>query len=136
MEATGGEAGTTVIVDRLLKMFRPVFVFLKSESVENLAIKNVVTAQALSRPDVSFRIIHKGRLLFFWSAVSSYLKRAEMILSEPLHHHILEKFSLSVEVILAPPHRTSKSSKKMWFFVNGRSVDDKILLWGGDVGSS
>ena len=127
VEATGGEAGTTVIVDRLFENVPARLRFLKSESVENLAIKNVVTAQALSRPEVSFRIIQKGRLLSFWPAVSSYLKRAEMILSEPLHHHIREKSPWSVEVILAPPHRTAKSSKKMWFFVNGRSVEDKIL---------
>ena len=124
LEVTGGESGTTVTVDRLFENVPARLRFLKSESVENLAIKNVITAQALSHPEVSFRIIHKGRLLFFWPAVSSYLKRAEMILSGPLHHHIRKG---SVEVILAPPHRTAKSSKKMWFFVNGRSVDDKIL---------
>ena len=127
VEATGGEAGTTVIVDRLFENVPARLRFLKSEAVENLAIKNVITAQALSHPEVSFRVIHKGRLLFFWPAVSSYLKRAEMILSGPLHHHICEKSPWSVEVILAPPNRTAKSSKKMWFFVNGRSVDDKIL---------
>ncbi|MDE0152198.1 MAG: DNA mismatch repair endonuclease MutL [Bdellovibrionales bacterium] len=127
VETTGGEAGTTVVVDRLFENVPARLRFLKSESVENLAIKNVITAQALSRPEVSFRVIHKGRLLFFWPAVSSYLKRAEMILSKPLHHHVYTKAPWSVELILAPPNRTAKSSKKMWFFVNGRSVEDKIL---------
>jgi len=127
VEATGGETGTTVVVDRLFENVPARLRFLKSESVENLAIKNVITAQALSHPKISFRVIHKGRLLFFWPAVSSYLKRAEMILSGPLHHHICTKAPWSVELILAPPNRTAKSSKKMWFFVNGRAVEDKIL---------
>lgn len=127
VETTGGEVGTTVVVDRLFENVPARLRFLKSESVENLAIKNVITAQALSRPEVSFRVIHKGRLLFFWPAVSSYLKRAEMILSKPLHHHVYTRAPWSVELILAPPNRTAKSSKKMWFFVNGRSVEDKIL---------
>ena len=127
VEATGGEIGTTVVVDRLFENVPARLRFLKSESVENLAIKNVITAQALSHPEVSFRVIHKGRLLFFWPTVSSHLKRAEMILSKPLHHHVCTKSPWSVELILAPPNRTAKSSKKMWFFVNGRSVEDKIL---------
>ncbi len=127
VEATGGETGTTVIVDHLFENVPARLRFLKSESVENLAIKNVIIAQALAHPEVSFRVIHKERLLFFWPVVSSYLKRAEMILSAPLHHHICTKSPWSVELILAPPNRTAKSSKKMWFFVNGRVVDDKIL---------
>ena len=127
VEATGGEIGTTVVVDRLFENVPARLRFLKSESVENLAIKNVITAQALSHPEVSFRVIHKGRLLSFWPAVSSYLKRAEIILSKPLHHHVCTKSPWSVELILSPPNRTAKSSKKMWFFVNGRSVEDRIL---------
>ncbi len=127
VEAVGGEKGTRVIVDRLFENVPARLRFLKSEAVENLAVKNVVTSQALAHPEVSFRVIHKERLLFFWPAVSSYLERAEMILSGPLHHHVCKKSSWSVEIILAPPNRTARSSKKMWFFVNGRPVEDKIL---------
>jgi len=127
VEATGGEEGTTVVVDHLFENVPARLRFLKSESVENLAIKNVITAQALSHPEVSFRVIHKGRLLSFWPIASSYFKRAEIILSKPLHHHIYNKSPWSVELVLAPPNRAAKSSKKMWFFVNGRSVEDKIL---------
>ncbi len=127
VEAVGGTVGTTITVNDLFKNVPARLRFLKSENVEAQAIKNVITAQALSHPQVSFRVIHKNKLLFFWSACSSYMKRAEMILSAPLHDHTYKNDSWSVRVILSPPNKTVSSSKKIWFFVNGRSVQNKIL---------
>ena len=128
LEKLSGTQGTTVIVDRVFQNVSARLRFLKSESVETLAVKNVIVSQALSRPDVSFRVIHKGRLLSYWPRVSSARQRAETILSiSPLYHHVHKEGEYSVEAVLSAPNNTARTSKKMWFFVNGRAVEDKTL---------
>ena len=127
VSAVGGAAGTTVTVDQLFRNTPARLRFLKSEAVETLAIKNVIISQALSHPNVSFRVTYKGRLLFFWPAASSYQERAEAVLSQKLYHSKYSEGPWAVEVLLSPPNKTMKSSKKMLFFVNSRSVEDKIL---------
>ena len=127
IKAVGGAVGTTVEVNNLFQNVPARLRFLKSEKAEIQAIKNVITAQALSHSQVSFRAVYKDKLLFFWPACTSDMKRAEMIVSSPLYTQTYQKDSWSVRVILSPPNKTASSSKKMWFFVNGRSVQDKIL---------
>ena len=128
VETVSGVQGTTVIVDRLFQNVPVRLKFLKSESVETLAVKQVILSQALSHPHISFRVIHKNRLLFFWPACSGYLERAEMVLNmKPLYHIKSTENQWVQELILSPPHKTEKTSKKMKFFVNGRCIEDKVL---------
>ena len=129
IEKVSGSLGTTVTVDLLFQNVPARLRFLKSEAVEALAIKNIIIAQALARHDVQFRVITKGRMIFYWPQCGSRLKRAEMILGEkPLYQHKGgERGFCEVEVVLSAPNKTARSSKKMWFFVNGRVVEDKIL---------
>ena len=128
LEKLNSTQGTTVIVDRIFQNVSARLRFLKSESVETLAVKNVIVSQALSRPDVGFRVIHKGRLLSYWPKADSAVKRAEMVLSmSPLYCHVHTDADYSVEAVLSAPNSTARTSKKMWFFVNGRAVEDKTL---------
>ena len=128
METVSGVQGTTVVVDRLFQNVPVRLKFLKSESFETLAVKQVILSQALSHPHVSFRVIHKNRLLFYWPACAGYLERAEMVLNmKPLYHIKNIENQWVQELILSPPHKTEKTSKKMKFFVNGRCIEDKVL---------
>ena len=128
IEAVGGVQGTTITVDRLFQNVPARLKFLKSQAVETMAVKNVILSQALARPDVSFKVLHKGRMLFHWRAEESFKKRAESALQlQKLYTDKSETNGIAVEVVLSPPNQTAKSSKKMWFFVNRRPVEDKVL---------
>ena len=127
IEAVHGSLGTTVVVDKLFQNVPARLSFLKSESHETSLVNKVITAQALAHPKVTFRVIYKNKLLFFWQACDSYHQRAEMILSKPLYSKKFEEHSWVQEVILSPPNKTEKTSKKIRLFVNGRSIEDKAL---------
>ena len=127
VEAINGSQGTSVVVNQLFQNVPARLHFLKSESYEASCINKVITAQALSHPEVTFRVIYKNKLVFFWQACNSYHQRAEMILGKPLYSKKVTENQWTQEVILSAPNKTEKTSKKIKLFVNGRSIEDKTL---------
>ena len=75
----GGTEGTTVIVRSLFENMPARFKFLKSEGAENSSIKNTLKALALSQPHISFRVLQKSRLLFYWPRQKNLLERTQQV---------------------------------------------------------
>ena len=122
------EKGTTVIVKKLFQHTPVRLKFLKSESAETFAIKNTLKAMALSRPEVEFRVLHKNKLLFYWPKTSNLQKRAEQILSLQNPFYTKTQYQdVNVEAVLCAPNETVSNRKHIWFFVEGRWVEDSTL---------
>jgi DNA mismatch repair protein MutL len=64
VESTGCQDGTTIIVKNLFYNTPARLKFLKNESREAAIISDTVLRLALSKPDISFKLINNGKLLF------------------------------------------------------------------------
>ena len=128
VEQAGSEKGTTVIVQNLFQHIPARLKFLKSPASETTAIKNIVKAMALVHPMVEFRVRHKNKLLFYWPGVPNLQKRAEQILGLKNTFYTKTKYrDIHVEACLSPPNETASHRRQMWFFVEGRYVEDTCL---------
>ena len=123
--------GSTVIVRSLFENTPARFKFLKSEGVENSAIKNTLKALALSHPHIHFRILQNGKLVFYWPAQTQLTDRAYQVLNcKELYSTTAEKGAYKIQAVLSPPHITLKNKKNNWFFVQNRWVESRVIQAG------
>ncbi|MDE0118895.1 MAG: DNA mismatch repair endonuclease MutL [Bdellovibrionales bacterium] len=128
VESIGSEKGTTIIVKNLFQNTPARLKFLKSESAETTVIKNTLKAMALPRPHVEFRVLYKNKLLFYWPGSKNLQKRAEEILSLENTFYTKTKYQdINLEAVLCAPNNTVSNRRQMWFFVEGRWVEDATL---------
>ena len=128
IQQAGSEKGTTVVVQNLFQHTPARLKFLKSEAGETTAIKNIVKAMALSHPQVEFRVRHKNKLLFYWPGVANLQKRAEQIIKLKNNFYTKTKYKdVYIEACLSAPNETASNRRQMWFFVQGRFVEDLTL---------
>jgi DNA mismatch repair protein MutL len=127
--------GTTVEVRELFFNVPARRKFVKSPATELGHIARLVERLALSRFDVSFRLRHQTRLMLDAPAVSgadAELTRVAQVLgaefaSEALTvHHAAGPVMLSGWVAL--PTRSRAQPDQQFWFVNGRSVRDRLLM--------
>ena len=127
-EKSGGSKGTTVIVRSLFENVPARFKFLKSEGAENSAIKNTLKALALAQPAITFRILQKSRLLFYWPKQKQLLDRSLQVLGQKdLYWTEETRGAYKIKAVIGAPHNTLKNKKTNWFFVNGRWVDSPVI---------
>ena len=128
IKETGRERGTSVIVQSLFENTPARLKFLKSQAGETFAVKNVLKAQALSKPKVTFKLLHRGQLSLYFPKQQNFMARAKEILKvDELYHAEAERGGMTFEGVFAPPHRTCKTGKEIWLFANDRHVEDRIL---------
>ena len=128
LETIGGIPGTTVIVKSLFENVPARLKFLKSPAAEGAAIKTAIKAMSLSRPDVSFRILQGGRLLFYWPAAKSLAERARQILGEKELYWTEGRLgAYRMEAVIAAPNKTFRNRKSVWLFICGRYVESRVM---------
>ncbi|MCB0341782.1 MAG: DNA mismatch repair endonuclease MutL [Bdellovibrionales bacterium] len=128
VESIGGEPGTTILVEDLFANVPARLKFLKSEAAESTQIKNVLRAMALAHPQVTFRVRHKNKLLFFWPAMSTHLQRAKQILEvDELFWGEGECNGIKTKAAMSSPNRTVKNSRQIWLFAQNRWIQDRSL---------
>lgn len=128
IQKTGAEEGTSVIVQSLFENVPARFKFLKSSGSENTAIKNTLKALALCHNEISFRILHKGKLLFYWPNQKDLLERSRQIFGrEDLYFTEKEKGAYRIQAVVASPHETLKHRRNNWLFVCNRWVEDRVI---------
>ncbi len=125
--AVSAKPGTEVRVRDLFANVPARLAFMKSESVEHTQIKNVLKAFALAREDVSIRARSKGELLFHWPKGVSFTERATQVLQTRFYQGQGELGSVRVEALVSSPQDTQAVNRNMWFFVQGRWVQDRSL---------
>ena len=120
--------GSTVIVRSLFENTPARFKFLKSDGVENSAIKNTLKALALSHPEIHFKILQKGKMIFYWPPQADLTKRAYQVLSaSELYFTKEQRGAYKIQAVLSPPHITLKNKKNNWFFVQNRWVESRVI---------
>ncbi len=127
---TSGAIGTTVDVQELYYNTPARRKFLKTDQTEYGHAADVVRRLALARPDVTFSLIHNGKTIDHWPAVSMEKRSAQIMGAE------FAQARLSIEHSAGPlrlhgfaglPTASKTRADAQFFYVNGRFVRDKLL---------
>lgn len=128
VEPTGGNKGTTVLVEDLFANVPARLKFMKSEAAESTQIKSVLRALALVNVGVEFRVRTKGKLEFVWPKASGFLERArQMKIAEKLYENQFEYEGFKAHVLFASPHEVAGNARQILIFVQKRWVQDRGL---------
>jgi len=130
-------AGTRVEMRRLFAATPARLKFLKSEATEAKRCQDALMRMSLARPDVAFSLTLGGREVFrlpggqdlrarlshFWPpSVASELVEVSRSHSHP------DAADMTVSGLAGLPSRAQNRPDRMLFYVNGRPVQDKILM--------
>ena len=132
-------AGTTIEIQDLFYSTPARLKFLRSDRAETQAIFDVVKRQALSNPHVKFHLQDTTKFqtkvfldLSEETSTSKYFNRIKKVLGTNFSENCVElnyqKDSYSVSGFTSLPTSSSGRSANQFFFVNGRSVNDKLLV--------
>ncbi|HSB96691.1 MAG TPA: DNA mismatch repair endonuclease MutL [Spongiibacteraceae bacterium] len=134
LEPAAHPRGTTVEVRDLFFNTPARRKFLRTEKTEFSHIEEIVKRLALSRFDVGFQLRHNGRSVYPLRAASSELERERRVAAlcggEFLEHlvHIDSRVGdLHLWGWVALPTFSRSQADLQYFYVNGRSVRDKLV---------
>lgn len=134
VQPTAAPVGTTVTVQDLFFNTPARKKFLKSERAEFMQIDQLVKRVMLSRPEVSFKLTHNGRIVRQLPVASSELlkeKRLAQLLSQPFVEQSLKVAFTAKDIELTGwvglPTFNRRQGDMQYLFVNGRIVRDRLL---------
>ena len=126
--------GTTVEVRELFFNTPARRRFLRTERTEYLRIEEVVRRLALSHPEVSIRLRHNDRQTQELRAATNPLATERRLAAicgqaflEQARHLAMEHRELRLHGWIALPTFSRRQADLQYFFVNGRSVRDKLV---------
>lgn len=126
---TGCSAGTTVIVEELFANVPARRKFLKKDTAETAAIVTVVERVALSRPDISFRLICNGEMKLRTEGNGDLSGAIYSVLGRSFHSRTIgvdyENAGLRVSGFIGMPDTARANRNGEIFFINGRLVRSK-----------
>lgn len=127
LAAVSAPEGTEVRVADLFENVPARLKFLKSEAAEHGQIKNTLKALALANENVTFSVRLKNELIYHWPA-EDFESRAKAVLGqEKLFHASAEHHGVRVDAMFSSPQDTMNVNRNMWFFVQGRWIQDRSL---------
>ncbi len=126
--------GTTVEVRDLFFNTPARRKFLRTEKTEYNRIEEVVRRLALSRFDVTFNLRHNGRAIHNWRAAQTQAEQERRVAQvcgpsfmENALHLDIERSGLRLWGWVALPAFSRSQADLQHFFVNGRSIRDKLV---------
>jgi DNA mismatch repair protein MutL len=129
----GASQGTMISVDHLFFNTPARRKFLKTVTTEMGHIADVVSCQALSRPDVHFRLTHNGKEILNWPVVQTPILRVGHVLGSDLESSLypidFQNDILTLSGWTSDPSVTRGTSQKIHLFVNGRLIHDRGLQY-------
>jgi len=127
----GAPPGTMVSVRQLFFNTPARRKFLKTVNTEMGHIAEVVSATALARSRVGFKLFHDGKLLKDWPSVADGADRVSDVLGKDLRNSLYPVSAKSepaaVSGWIGSPLNSRSTSRGIYLFVNGRWVKDRIL---------
>ncbi len=102
--------------------------FLRSARTELGHIEELVRCFALAFPEVGFRLVHDGAELLRASPGEDRRARLKTLYGPEFSGRLLLAPAAGLEAYLGPPTETRPNARDLHFFVNGRSIRDRILL--------
>jgi len=128
----GCPPGTEVLIRDLFYNTPARLKYLKTASTEIAHISKVVTTQALSHPQVSFKLVHNGMTIFNSPSTPTPYQAVIDVYGKDLAKDLLElEFthpSLDIKGFIGKPSISRASRAHQTFFVNSRPVRSKILF--------
>jgi len=135
-EPVARQVGTTVRVRELFFNTPARKKFLKTERSEYLQIDQLLKRLMLSRPEVSFKLIHNGKITRQVHAAQDALSlehRYKQLLSEPFMAQSIQVDIQAQDIQLSGmaclPTFNRSQTDMQFLFVNGRIVRDKLLSY-------
>lgn len=133
-EKTGCPDGTTFIVTDLFYNTPARLKFLKSDSAESSQIIDFMSMIALAFPEIRFRFINNGNIVFsttgkgdLLSAILSVYRLSEYKELVPVDY---SQGDNTVTGYISKPSLSRPSRKNQVFFVNGRVVSSRVIEKG------
>lgn len=133
VEEVGAPPGTRIEVADLFFNTPARRKFLKRASTEATHLIEAVTRLALARPEIAFRLINNGRLVFSAPAVRRDVReRMAIALGAEAAEHLLpldlKRGHVRVHGQITSPDHTLSTTRGVYTFVNGRFVRDRGLI--------
>ncbi|QHI73732.1 DNA mismatch repair endonuclease MutL [Aminipila terrae] len=129
--ATGCPDGTTIIVSDLFYNTPARLKFMKTDATESTLIIDFISKIALAYAAIKIRLINNGTILFSTNGkgdkYSNIITVYSKSFSEGLIHISSESESMSLEGYISRPDFSKTNRKQQIFFVNGRSISNRIM---------
>jgi DNA mismatch repair protein MutL len=127
----GAPRGTMVTVKQLFFNMPARRKFLKAISTEMSHIADIVASIAMAHSRVQFRLSHNDKIVKDWPATSLPFDRvAEVLgsdLKKDLHPIELRDGGIGVSGWIVSPRVSRRTSRGVYFYVNGRFVRDRVI---------
>ncbi|MCM8813339.1 MAG: DNA mismatch repair endonuclease MutL [Candidatus Omnitrophica bacterium] len=124
--------GTTVCVENLFFNTPARLKFLKSSATELLQISRVVTELALAFPQTALQLTHGREQFFAVDRTQGLPERIRILLGEELWQQMmpleLDLPPLTIRGYISRPAAAATVRKNQYLFVNGRPVQDRLLM--------
>lgn len=128
----GAPKGTTIIVRELFYNTPARMKFLKKDASEGAAVESVITAVALSHPEISFQLIREGKVTLHTPGDNKKESCVYSVLGRDMANSMLktegENGAVKVNGFVTKPIAARGNRALQYFFVNGRFVKSKMLM--------
>ena len=128
----GAPKGTSIIVRELFYNTPARMKFLKKDASEGSAVEAVVTAVALSHPEISFQLIREGKVTLHTPGDGKKDSCVYSVLGRDMANSMLkaegENGVVKVNGFITKPIASRGNRALQYFFVNGRYVKSKMLM--------
>lgn len=132
VEDAGCPKGTTIIVRELFYNTPARMKFLKKDASEGAAVESIITAIALSHPNISFQLIREGKTTLHTPGDGKEESCVYSVLGRDMANSMLyaegERESVSVKGFVTKPIAARGNRALQYFYVNGRYVKSKMLM--------
>ncbi len=137
-EQIGCPDGTTIVITDLFYNTPARAKFMKTDSAEAGVIIDFVSRMALAYKDIKFRLINNDKILFSTLGDGNRFKTILRVYPNVDQKHMVpvdfEEDGMSLEGYISTPAFSKTSRASQIFFVNGRSVDSRVMERGVNYG--
>jgi DNA mismatch repair protein MutL len=130
-EDTGCPEGTTFIIEDLFFNTPARLKFMKQDATESTLIIDFISKMTLAYPQIKFRLVNNGNILFSTNGkgdiYSNILTIYSREIGDKLIHLSEDNGLMAMEAFVSPPSNSRTNRKSQIFFVNGRYISSKLM---------
>ena len=130
-QQTGGQAGTTVIVENLFFNVPARRKFLRTNATEGRYINELLTRLALSRPDVRFKLVSNDKEVLSTPGNSSLFDAITALYGKKVSDELLKVDFTGTDVkitgYIGKPTLLKGTRQWQTFMVNGRIINNRMM---------